>query len=394
MQPIERLWAAANFAPYDRPPFSDNEWNEMLAPLVPEFTQAPDRPDGAYSEDERIAAVQASMDMVPWSHVYDHPRFPILGDIPGSRDGQEFVDEDGFVWQIHGFTEWVERRPFNTAAGFLEYLERKAAQARQETPTIGGTTVQWGTAIKEQTDHAREISDPATADFSHRYAYAVERLAPVAIAIPYMTVGLDDLYRLAGWELLADAVLSEPQIIADYLDAISNRNAGLVHLYARHITAERCPVALVYSDIAGNSGLLLSPTFLRQALIPALAQLTAAYHAHGIKVVYHSEGDLRRILDDLIEAGIDGINTLSPVENMDPVEIRQRYPNLILWGGIDNARLLPRGAPQDVIREVQRIAAGVGKGLILGSSGGVHPACQIKNLTAMIEGLHALSEQP
>ncbi len=391
MEPVERLRAAVNFETYDRPPFSDNEWKEMLPSLVPSLAGCSPRQDAQYSESERVKAVQASMDMVPWSHVYDHPRFPILGEIPASRDGQRFIDEDGFVWQVDGFTEWVEQRPFTDLSGFLSYLERKAAQARQEIPHLAGATVQWGTAIKEQTERGREAGVQPASDFARRYEYAYQTLYPVAIALPYMTVGLDDLYRLAGWNLLADAVVSESQKIADYLAATAGRNAKLVHLYADFITADRCPVALVYSDIACNTGLLLSPAFLRQTLIPALARLTEAYHAHGIKVVYHSEGDLRKILDDLIAAGVDGINTLSPSENMDPIDIRRLYPNLILWGGIDNARLLTRGTPDDVTREVKRVAAGVGKGLILGSSGGVHPGCKVENLLALASAVRNLS---
>ena len=393
MEPVERLWAAANFENYDRPPFSDNEWNEMLAGMVPSLAGCSPRADARYSEAERAAAVKASMDMVPWCHVFDHPRFPILGDIPESRDGQRSEDEDGFVWHIDGFTEWVEKRPFDGLTGFLEYLERKTVSARHEVPQLVGTTVQWGTAIKEQTDQARQIDSLTASDFERKLAYARDALRPVAIAIPYMTVGLDDLYRLGSWDLMAEAVINEPQVIADYVDAIAGRNARLVHAYARHLTAETCPVALVYSDIACNTGLLLSPAFLQQALVPALARLTEAYHAHGIKVVYHSEGNLRKILDDLIAAGVDGINTLSPSENMDPVEIRRLYPRLILWGGIDNARLLTRGTPGDVTREVKRVVSGVGRGLILGSSGGVHPGCAIENLLAMVSALHDLAPQ-
>ena len=34
MTPYERLYAAVNFEEYDRPPFSDNEWNEILPEVV------------------------------------------------------------------------------------------------------------------------------------------------------------------------------------------------------------------------------------------------------------------------------------------------------------------------------------------------------------------------
>ena len=35
MKPLERMYAAVNFQEYDRPPFSDNEWEEILPEVVP-----------------------------------------------------------------------------------------------------------------------------------------------------------------------------------------------------------------------------------------------------------------------------------------------------------------------------------------------------------------------
>ena len=86
MTSCERLHAAVHFKPVDRPPFSDNEWNEMLGEMVPRFAGCPVRADRRYTEAARAAAVRATMDMVPWSHIYDHPRYPVLGEIPRSGE--------------------------------------------------------------------------------------------------------------------------------------------------------------------------------------------------------------------------------------------------------------------------------------------------------------------
>lgn len=367
MDAIDRMRAAVNFQAYDRPPFVDNEWNETLAEMVPALTGCPPRADHRYAESERAAAIRASMDMIPWCHVYDHPRYPVLGRIPDPPRGQRVTDKDGFVWIVSGYTEWVLHRPFSDVNGFLAYLDRKGEshRERQELP----------------------------ADFPLHLAQARRMLGDAtAIGLPYLSVGLDNLYRLAGWDIFAEAVIDHPKVIARYLGACADRAAQLIALYAEHVTARHCPVALLASDIACNTGLLLSPRFLRLALKPALAKIVNAYYAQGIKVVYHSEGDLREILDDLIDAGVDGINPLSPSENMDPVEIRALYPDLILWGGIDERAVLAEGRPDQVRREVRRVVRGVGPGLILGSSGGVHPACPIENLVTTIRALHELGQ--
>ena len=361
---LERLCAAVNFEEYDHPPFADNEWNLMLAEMVPRLANCHLRADRQYSEAERAAAVRASLDMVPWCHVYDHPIYPVLGKIPQDQEGKRWVDDDGFGWISHGFSEWIERRPFSDLPGFLTYLDRKAEQARKETPSL-------------------------PPDFKPRLKYARDMLGDTVIGFPYLGAGLDLLFRLAGWDRISETVMERPKAIAEYLDATADRTVREVHLYGEHFPASRCPVTLAYSDIACNAGLLVSPRFLNLALKPAVKKIVTAFHEHGIKVVYHSEGDLRRYLDDLLETGVDGINTLSPSENMDPVEIRRLYPRLILWGGIDERAVLAGGTPDQVRQEVERVVTGVGRGLILGSSGGVHPGCLAENCLAMVEALQA-----
>ena len=59
----------------------------------------------------------------------------------------------------------------------------------------------------------------------------------------------------------------------------------------------------------------------------------------------------------------------------------------MLWGGVDNKELLVNGTPEDVKKEVEFLVKNYGKdgGLLLGSSGQVHPACKTENVIAMYE---------
>ena len=364
MTSLERLRAAVSFGEYDRPPLSDNEWLERFEAMVPHFAECAPRQDGSYSEVERAAALRASQDMIPWHHTYASEgarqlpylgcRIPMADGSTRTADGVRYVARDG-AW-------WVQERPFRDVDGAKEHLRGMIESARGASPCLAP-------------------------DFREKLAYARRKLEGVVIAFPYISAGLDHLYPLFSWELFSLMTVECAELIAEYLAASAENSIRRIHLIAEHISACDCPVTLLYSDIAHNTGLLLSPAFLRQVLFPAVRDITAAFHEHDIKVVYHSEGDMRKVLPDLIETGIDGINTLSPAENMDPVEIRRLYPDLILWGGIENAELLVRGSVEDVGREVRRVTAGVGRGLILGSSGGVHPACKVENCIAMVEAL-------
>ena len=78
------------------------------------------------------------MDMAPWSHIFDHPRYPVLGDIPPSREGVRYTDDDGFGWVIHGFSEWVERRPFGDLAWAAGLSRSESGRVAERNPQPAG----------------------------------------------------------------------------------------------------------------------------------------------------------------------------------------------------------------------------------------------------------------
>jgi uroporphyrinogen-III decarboxylase len=74
---------------------------------------------------------------------------------------------------------------------------------------------------------------------------------------------------------------------------------------------------------------------------------------------------------------------------MDVEAVRAKYPRLVLWGGVDNSYLLVNGTKEDVRRRVDRLKEiGRDGGLLIGSTGQIHPACKLENLIEMIETVH------
>jgi len=147
---------------------------------------------------------------------------------------------------------------------------------------------------------------------------------------------------------------------------------------------------LIACDIAHKEGPLVSPEFLSEHYFPRVKRIADAYHEHGLKVFYHSEGNLWPVLDDLASTGIDGLNPCEPHSHMDVKDIRGKYPGLVLWGGVDNSYMLIYDPPEKVRNRVEELKEfGRGGGLLIGSTGQIHPACKLKNLVSMIETVHA-----
>jgi hypothetical protein len=256
--------------------------------------------------------------------------------------------DDGFVYKQEWWTTWLIERPFNDAQGLLDYIPSN---------------------IEEM--HQRQFGDMFTFVGENTVVFPNES-----------PVGLDTAHVRAGLDLLAYAYAENPQLVSDWLEALNWAEIQRVHETADPTLS---PVALVYADIAGTEQLMFSPKFLRQEFFPRLTKLVQAWHEHGIKVIYHSDGNLWPVLEDFHQVGIDGINPLEPLSSMYAGDVRKAYPEWILMGGIDVSQLLPFGSEAEVRATVRKTIddAGANGRLWIGSTTEIHPAAKLENVLAM-----------
>jgi uroporphyrinogen decarboxylase len=161
--------------------------------------------------------------------------------------------------------------------------------------------------------------------------------------------------------------------------------------------AQLGPIYFLGDDVAYKAGLLYSPAFLRRTFIPMLKRCIDVLHAAGILVVFHSDGNLWEIMDDLVDIGVDGINPIEPIASMTLEGLRKRYGhNLILVGGMDCSQLLPLKTPEIIraaVQEAMSVAA-PGGGLFIGSSSEVVPATPLENVLAFYEACRTYGRYP
>ncbi len=175
---------------------------------------------------------------------------------------------------------------------------------------------------------------------------------------------------------------------------------GAAEASIRHFAAHRrleaevfvsagCSDVIWYNDdIAHLGGLLASPDILRKYWLPHVKWAMQPLFDAGVFVVYHSDGDLREILDDIADAGFRGLHPLEPKANMDPADIKPKWGDrFVLIGGLCQVSVLPYGTVDEVRAEVRRLirACGAGGGYFIGSSGMCGPDIPPENALAWIE---------
>lgn len=124
-------------------------------------------------------------------------------------------------------------------------------------------------------------------------------------------------------------------------------------------------------DWGSQSSLLISPEMWREHFKPMYAQYVDILHGKGKKVFFHSDGNIELIIPDLIEIGIDALN--SQLFCMDLEKIGQEYAGKItFWGEIDRQHVLPFGSRQEIRDAVERVYVS----LVKNSETGVIAQCE------------------
>ena len=131
------------------------------------------------------------------------------------------------------------------------------------------------------------------------------------------------------------------------------------------------PVAIIWNDIAMKGGLIYPPGVLEQYFFPGLHEMVDILHSKGIKVIFHSDGDVSTVFDRLIDCGIDGFNPLEISAGMQVSHFVEKYGKKVtLVGGLDAVDVLAFGNPESVARATRRLIRETGGRLIIGSSSG------------------------
>jgi len=93
---------------------------------------------------------------------------------------------------------------------------------------------------------------------------------------------------------------------------------------------------IIGDDIAYRRGPYINPEHLRLSYFPFLTLMVAIAQDMGLSVVFHSDGNLWPVWNDILRAGVDGVQCLDPYSAMSLPLARQRSDDdFCLWGGFD-----------------------------------------------------------
>ena len=171
-------------------------------------------------------------------------------------------------------------------------------------------------------------------------------------------------WRLRGLETFLIDLVERREMAHFLLD----RLAELARRNAATLARAGVDVLSLDDDVGMPGTMMISPASWREFFKPRLAGIIEAARVAkpDVRVIYHSDGHVEPILDDLVEIGVAGLNPVQP-EHMDAARIRRRFgPRLTLWGTVGRQTTFAFASPDQIRREVRERIETLGPaGLVL-----------------------------
>ena len=112
--------------------------------------------------------------------------------------------------------------------------------------------------------------------------------------------------------------------------------------------------AMVFQDDWGTQiSLLISPELWKEIFKPLYADYKAIARQYGKKLFMHSDGYILDIIPELIDIGIDALNSQIFCMGLDKLE--QFRGKITFWGEIDRQQILPFGSKEDADQAVRSV---------------------------------------
>ena len=277
---------------------------------------------------------------------------------PGREWRPDLVDVAFVAFPVSDEEEELRRRalPYegNTRIGNTSQVARYAAWGyRSEDPEHGNPLEHATTLADLERFPFPETGGPRVVRDLARQVDAIHEAGLAAGGnTPHLGGELfEAAWRLRGLEaFLVDLV--ERQEMAHFL---LDRLAELARRNAATLAAAGVDVLALDDDVGMPGTMLIGPASWRTFFRDRLAGIIAAARAvrPEIRVIYHSDGHIEPILDDLVELGVAAVNPVQP-DHMDAARIRRRYgPRLALWGTVGRQTTFAFESPDAIRREVR-----------------------------------------
>lgn len=304
-------------------------------------------------------ALHDLMDAHPLLFPFHDRTKPLPPISPSNRAGVPWRDDWGCVWETadDGITGTVTGHPLADWEAF------EGLQPPDPDKVNGLGPIDWK-EVRQGLEGLKKQGRLVTGGLRHNHTFL-------------------QLTDIRGYEnLLMDMAMEEPRL-DKLIRMVADFNLALLQHY-REIGSEWYSIG---EDLGMQQGPMLSPDHFRKYIKPVYQEMMGLVKQDGAIVYTHSDGDIRLLIDDILDSGADVLNLQDLVNGLDWIEENLKG-RVAISLDLDRQKVTRFGTPKEIdalIREeVTRLGSKEG-GFML--CFGLYPGTPLENAAAIMDGM-------
>lgn len=219
--------------------------------------------------------------------------------------------------------------------------------------------------------------------FKQSLENAQENYPDIFVTGGYYKTIVSGCIQTFGWEMFLAGVGADPERFGDYvLEGFFNLSMANFIAWAKVK-----PFAFIcHDDMVWSSGAIFHPDWYRKYIFPRYKKLWDVLKEKGIKILFCSDGNFTKFIDDIARAGADGF-IFEPLTDLETV-VKKYGKTHVIVGNAD-CRILTFGSKQDIEKEVLRCMNTAKKcpGFIMAVGNHIPPNVPIENALYYFEAV-------
>ena len=164
-------------------------------------------------------------------------------------------------------------------------------------------------------------------------------------------------HYLRGFEQWMIDIKLNPDIHRAIADHLHHIHSTLVLRLLEEV-GEYTDIVSTGDDLGTSTSSYMSPPDFKDFIKPYYQDLIGRIKTRfpHIKFSLHSHGQIMDLVPDLVECGVDILNPILPLDNMDPVRLKREFGDKLSFeGGIDIEHVLLYGSVDQVKEHVKKV---------------------------------------
>lgn len=296
---------------------------------------------------------------------FEPPKLPFMPNYGVyARKDEPFTDDFGCLWVTadDGITGTVVKHPLADWDAYKEYV------FPNPECQMGIGSIDWDDT-KKCLQERRARGEFVSAGLRHGHTFL-------------------QLSDMRGYTNLLYDMMDEEPLLWDLIERLEAFN----HEIVRHYLEIGVDIIEFPEDLGMQVGPMLSPEQFRKYIKPSYSRMMQSARDKGVPIHMHSDGDIRTLVDDLVDSGVAIVNLQDQVNGIDWIQANLKG-RVCVDLDIDRQNVTVFGTPKDIDQlihdEVEALACPDG-GLCM--IYGMYPGMPMENVVAVMDAMERYAQ--